>query len=54
MTDTGLAARPLTSLDVAGTATSLRRFVVFDPCGHCPNVERAEEWNALVVDFLSR
>jgi pimeloyl-ACP methyl ester carboxylesterase len=28
--------------------------VVFDPCGHCPNVERAEEWNALVVDYLSR
>jgi pimeloyl-ACP methyl ester carboxylesterase len=28
--------------------------VVFDPCGHCPNVERAEDWNALVVDYLSR
>jgi len=27
---------------------------VFDPCGHCPNVERADEWNALVVDFLGR
>jgi len=27
--------------------------VVFDPCGHCPNVERAEEWNALVVGFLA-
>ncbi len=27
---------------------------VFDPCGHCPNVERADEWNRLVVDFLAR
>jgi pimeloyl-ACP methyl ester carboxylesterase len=26
--------------------------MVFDPCGHCPNVERADEWNALVTDFL--
>jgi len=25
---------------------------VFDPCGHCPNVERADEWNALVTNFL--
>lgn len=27
---------------------------VFDPCGHCPNVERADEWNDLVVEFLER
>jgi pimeloyl-ACP methyl ester carboxylesterase len=27
--------------------------VVFDPCGHCPNVERAEEWNTIVTDFLA-
>jgi pimeloyl-ACP methyl ester carboxylesterase len=26
--------------------------VVYDPCGHCPNVERAEEWNAAVLDWL--
>jgi len=26
--------------------------VVYDPCGHCPNVERAEEWNAAVVQWL--
>jgi len=26
--------------------------MVFDPCGHCPNVERADEWNALVTNFL--
>jgi 2-hydroxymuconate-semialdehyde hydrolase len=29
------------------------RLVMFDPCGHCPNVERAEEWNTLVTDFLA-
>lgn len=28
------------------------RVTVYDPCGHCPNVERADEWNELVVDFL--
>lgn len=28
--------------------------VVFDPCGHCPNVERADEWNELAVEFLNR
>ena len=28
--------------------------VVFDPCGHCPNVERSEEWNRVVLDFLAR
>jgi len=27
---------------------------VFDDCGHCPNVEYATEWNALVLDFLDR
>jgi pimeloyl-ACP methyl ester carboxylesterase len=27
--------------------------VVFDPCGHCPNVERATEWNSLVSRFLA-
>lgn len=26
--------------------------VVYDPCGHCPNVERAEEWNAEVNGWL--
>jgi pimeloyl-ACP methyl ester carboxylesterase len=27
---------------------------VFDPCGHCPNVERADEWNEVAVEFLGR
>jgi len=29
------------------------RLHIFDPCGHVPNIERAEEFNALVTDFLS-
>lgn len=27
---------------------------VFDDCGHCPNIEYAERFNALAVDFLLR
>jgi pimeloyl-ACP methyl ester carboxylesterase len=26
---------------------------IFNPCGHMPNMERAEEFNSLVIDFLS-
>lgn len=26
---------------------------IFDPCGHVPIIERAQEFNALVIDFLS-
>lgn len=39
-----------------GVAARMQRceVAVFDPCGHCPNVERADEWNALVVEFLDR
>jgi 4,5:9,10-diseco-3-hydroxy-5,9,17-trioxoandrosta-1(10),2-diene-4-oate hydrolase len=29
------------------------RLHVLDPCGHVPNIERAEAFNALVTDFLS-
>ena len=29
------------------------RIHIFDSCGHVPNIERAEEFNALVLDFLS-
>jgi pimeloyl-ACP methyl ester carboxylesterase len=29
------------------------RLHIFDPCGHVPNIERAQEYNALVIDFLS-
>jgi pimeloyl-ACP methyl ester carboxylesterase len=26
---------------------------VYDPCGHCPNVERSDEWNQRVIEFLA-
>lgn len=26
----------------------------FEDCGHCPNVEQPDRWNALVLDFLAR
>ncbi len=29
------------------------RLHIFDPCGHVPNIERAQEFNTLVIDFLS-
>ena len=29
------------------------RLHIFDPCGHLPNIERADEFNTLVLDFLS-
>jgi pimeloyl-ACP methyl ester carboxylesterase len=29
------------------------RLHIFDACGHVPNIEHAEEFNALVTDFLS-
>ena len=29
------------------------RLHIFDPCGHVPNIECAQEFNALVADFLS-
>ena len=28
------------------------RVHIFDPCGHVPNIEHSEEFNALVIDFL--
>lgn len=30
------------------------QLVVFDECGHCPNIERAARFNEVVTDFLSR
>lgn len=39
--------------DAIGARIPDCRVVVFDPSGHCPNVERAAEWNELVVDFLA-
>ncbi|MCL6592529.1 MAG: alpha/beta hydrolase [Alicyclobacillus sp.] len=28
------------------------RIVVLEECGHCPNIEKAEEFNRLVIEFL--
>ena len=35
--------------DIAGS-----KLVVFDQCGHVPNVEKAMEFNAAVIDFLGQ
>jgi pimeloyl-ACP methyl ester carboxylesterase len=34
--------------DITPIATS----IVFDDCAHCPNIERAEDFNKVVVEFL--
>jgi pimeloyl-ACP methyl ester carboxylesterase len=34
---------------IAGSEVEL-----FNECGHCPNVEQAERWNEVVIDFLRR
>ena len=28
--------------------------IVYENCGHCPNIEHADEFNAAVLDFLRR
>jgi len=38
---------------VAAKRVPNARLHIFDPCGHMPNIERAQEFNALVIDFLS-
>lgn len=45
-------------LPVACAQNAVKRFPnarlhVFDPCGHLPNYERADEFNTLVADFLT-
>lgn len=29
------------------------QLLVFDNCGHCPNIERADDFNTAVIDFLT-
>jgi pimeloyl-ACP methyl ester carboxylesterase len=29
------------------------RLIVFDDCGHCPNIEQAGRFNRIVIDFLA-
>ena len=28
--------------------------IVYENCGHCPNIEHADRFNAAVLDFLRR
>ena len=44
---------PVTHTHQAAKRLPNARVHIFDPCGHVPNIERAEEFNALVTDFLS-
>jgi pimeloyl-ACP methyl ester carboxylesterase len=44
---------PVAHAHLAAKRLPNARLHIFDPCGHMPNMERAEEFNALVTDFLS-
>jgi 4,5:9,10-diseco-3-hydroxy-5,9,17-trioxoandrosta-1(10),2-diene-4-oate hydrolase len=44
---------PVAHAHLAAKRLPNARLHIFDPCGHVPNIERAEEFNALVIDFLS-
>ena len=45
---------PVTHAHKAAKRLPNARLHIFDPCGHVPNIERAEEFNALVTDFLAK
>jgi pimeloyl-ACP methyl ester carboxylesterase len=45
---------PVTHAQVAAKGLPNARLHIFDPCGHWPHVERPEEFNALVLEFLAR
>jgi 4,5:9,10-diseco-3-hydroxy-5,9,17-trioxoandrosta-1(10),2-diene-4-oate hydrolase len=44
---------PVAHAHLAAKRVPNARLHIFDPCGHVPNIERAQEFNALVTDFLS-
>ena len=44
---------PVAHAHLAAKRVPNARLHIFDPCGHVPNIERADEFNALVIDFLS-
>jgi pimeloyl-ACP methyl ester carboxylesterase len=44
---------PVAHAHLAAKRLPNARLHIFDPCGHVPNIERAQEYNALVIDFLS-
>ena len=45
---------PVAHADVAKEGILNAELHVFDPCGHMPPIERPEEFNVLVLEFLSR
>jgi pimeloyl-ACP methyl ester carboxylesterase len=44
---------PVEHAYVAQAGIPNARLHIFDPCGHIPQMERTEEFNALLLDFLS-
>jgi pimeloyl-ACP methyl ester carboxylesterase len=44
---------PVAHAHLAAKRVLNTRLHIFDPCGHVPNIERAQEFNTLVKDFLS-
>jgi pimeloyl-ACP methyl ester carboxylesterase len=44
---------PMEHAKVAANKIPNVRLHIFDPCGHCPPEERPEEFNTLVLEFLS-
>ena len=44
---------PVAHAHLAAQRLPNARLHIFDPCGHVPIIERAQEFNALVIDFLS-
>ena len=43
---------PVEYAPVAAQTIAGARLQIFDPCGHFPMLERAEEFNALLIEFL--
>lgn len=44
---------PVAQAHVAVQGLPNARHHIFDPCGHCPQLECPEEFNALVLEFLT-